>query len=396
MVDNCMMTMRGGQVLSLNGLLGACHEMATNERDRHSLVSRMCVNGDVARSITIDNMVQHHTNEVIRHLTRNVKAIFPIMPLDIQDMLDRSPSMVVHDFIRMWSMMNQSLPFVGLTTPMFSDGATDYEPWKIGPKFFLSPLPMQMHSYTKNPTYRLYSSFIYLPKQFRMMVPRTEQEELSTDKFCWNHLRDTTLRLNSFKTCPEKSIRVNCMLRPDKISQAALCDDLYTKVPQTNSALRSDIKLCNTLKCLTLFKDHPDDVKVPLSIHFALLSGYNLAHANWKYYFIRTCMDRLCNFILYSKEDTMATSLEEMSTLFIRYLFFSEFQVNDGVCLIYEGHPIPGHGKKCSLLNREFSEPGSFHYNVSRVNLGLRQGTFPLGIRRGIVVLSFLKTKNCW
>ena len=47
-------------------------------------------------------------------------------------------------------------------------------------------------------------------------------------------------------------------------------------------------------------------------------------------------------------------------------MFFSEFQVNDGACLIYEGNPIPGHGKKCSLLNREFSEPGSFHYNVSR------------------------------
>ena len=132
----------------------------------HSLVLRMCVNRDVARSITINNMVQHHTNEVIWHLTRNVKAIFPIMPLDIQDMLDRSPSMVVHDFIRMWSMMNQRLPGIGLTTPAFSDRATDYEPWKIGPKFFLSPLPMQMHSCTKDPMYRLHSSFIYLPEQF--------------------------------------------------------------------------------------------------------------------------------------------------------------------------------------------------------------------------------------
>ena len=117
--------------------------------------------------------------------------------------------------------------------------------------------------------------------------------------------------------CLEESIWANCLLQPDKFSQAALCDDLYTKVPQTNSALWSDIKSCNTLKCLTLFKDHPDDVKVPLSIHFALLSGYNLARANWKYCFIHTCMDWLHNFILYSKEDTMATSLEEMSTLFI-------------------------------------------------------------------------------
>ena len=55
MVDNCMMTTRGGQVLSLDGLLGACHEMAPSERDRHMLVSRMCVNRDAARSITIDN-----------------------------------------------------------------------------------------------------------------------------------------------------------------------------------------------------------------------------------------------------------------------------------------------------------------------------------------------------
>ena len=77
-------------------------------------------------------------------------------------------------------------------------------------------------------------------------------------------------------------------------------------------------------------------------------------------------MAQLCNFILYSKEDSMATNLEEMNRLFVQYLFFSEFKVNDGACLIYEGNPIPGHGKKYSLLNREFSEPGSFHYNVSR------------------------------
>ena len=182
-VDNCIMTTRGGQVLSLNGLLGVCHEMAPSEQDRHMLVFRMHVNRDAVRSITIDNMMQHHTNEVIRHFTRNVKAIFSIIPMDIQDKLDRSPSTVVHNFIRMWSMMNQSLAGIGLTTPMFSDGATDYEPWKIGPKFFLSPVPMQMHSYTKDPMYRLYSSFIYLPKQFWMMVPRTQQDELSTDKF---------------------------------------------------------------------------------------------------------------------------------------------------------------------------------------------------------------------
>ena len=131
-----MITMRGGQVLSLNSLLGACHEMAPSERDRHMLVLRMCVNQDAARSITIDNIVQHHTNEVIRHFTGNVKAIFPIIPMDIWDMLDRSPPTVVHNFIRMWSMMNQSLPRIGLATPTFSDGATDYEPWKIGPKFF--------------------------------------------------------------------------------------------------------------------------------------------------------------------------------------------------------------------------------------------------------------------
>ena len=61
--------------------------------------------------------------------------------------------------------------------------------------------------------------------------------------------------------CPEESIQANCMSWPDKFSQAALCDDLYTKVPQTNSVLQSDIKLCNTLMCLTLFKDHPDDIK---------------------------------------------------------------------------------------------------------------------------------------
>ena len=78
----------------------------------------------------------------------------------------------------------------------------------------------------KDPMYRLYSSFIYLSEQFQMTVPRTQQNKLSTDKFCWNHLHEMTLQLNSIKACPEESIHTNCMLQPDKFSQVALCDDL--------------------------------------------------------------------------------------------------------------------------------------------------------------------------
>ena len=45
------------------------------------------------------------------------------------------PEVVMEDVVRMWSIVGGNLPGIGLTTPTFSDGWVDYEPWKLGPAF---------------------------------------------------------------------------------------------------------------------------------------------------------------------------------------------------------------------------------------------------------------------
>ena len=99
------------------------------------------------------------------------------------------------------------------------------------------------------------------------------------------------------------------------------------------------------------------------------LSGYSLAHGNWWYSFIQSCLGRLKNFIMLSKEDRFFNYLEEVPRFFSRYLFFLEFQMNDGACLVYKGNAIPGRGKKCGEVICEFAENGLFQLNVANEEL---------------------------
>ena len=87
--------------------------------------------------------------------------------------------------------MNQGIVGISQTTPYFSDGVVDYNLSKVGPKWFLCSVPPFMHSYAHDPTYRLYSGFVYSPESFHMTQPRMQQDELSTDLFYWNHLHNT-------------------------------------------------------------------------------------------------------------------------------------------------------------------------------------------------------------
>ena len=52
-------------------------------------------------------------------------------------------------------------------------------------------------------------------------------------------------------------------------------------------------------------------------------------------------------------ECPLAKSNAEFKCCARNLVFFLEFLINDGVCLIYEGNSTPGHFSKSSLLNRE-------------------------------------------
>ena len=116
-----------------------------------------------------------------------------------------------------------------------------------------------------------------------------------------------------------------------------------------------------------MFQDRPSQATLQ-HIAFAL-SGFNLIRdgkiRNWQWFFIHSCQSKLRNLITFSKEDKLIKSEESMKRMFLRFLFFSEFQINDGACIIHEGASILGRGKKCSSLIREFSVDGLFQYKVS-------------------------------
>ena len=133
---------------------------------------------------------------------------------------------------------------------------------------------------------------------------------------------------------------------------------------------------CNTLRCLTLFrntllKKNNDDSKNPPPDYDLHLSTLKLTHDNeindWKIAYATNLMEKLKS-ILFNVNNRLncfkcVDSLKEMS---IAFLFHIDITMNRGVCIIHEGSKIPGRGSKCSLLVREFSRNGEQQYNVTQ------------------------------
>ena len=94
----------------------------------------------------MDCFLTHHTKDMpfYKFGTLNGKLAFPI-PGNLSGSDFRNcPEMVIRDVIRMWSEVNDSLPVIGVTTPMFTDGYVDKNPDWIGPKFSVFFKPFQL------------------------------------------------------------------------------------------------------------------------------------------------------------------------------------------------------------------------------------------------------------
>ena len=131
--DNLQINMKGGQVLSIRGMLGACHRVKPNENNVYYVTSRLCSNRSATSDkMIVDNIIRHHTGEVILHHTQHGDMVFPIFPCNLESsLLDNCPVIIVDDHIHCWNSMNENLIGVSLTSPMFSNGNADYKPWKF-------------------------------------------------------------------------------------------------------------------------------------------------------------------------------------------------------------------------------------------------------------------------
>ena len=140
----------------------------------------------------------------------------------------------MEDIVRMWSIVGGNLPGIGLTTPTFSDGWVDYQPWKIGPAFSRGVKEVCLNrsdlSHNNN-----YTGFSYDPLVFLSLDREWDQDtQISTCTTCKDHARQQEVGMrgtnrfcskgvNSFDRCslvPKADrLRHNTMIMSKIISQ---------------------------------------------------------------------------------------------------------------------------------------------------------------------------------
>ena len=186
--DNLRVVMKSDEMLRIFGVLGVCNEGKLTDdirNDAKFIISRIIASKcTVSDSLKVDNIIAHHMGEIIMHKMRHGNVVFPLLPKDLETtLLDNCPSIVVEDHICCWNAMNEKLVGISLTSPMFSDGVSDYQPSRMAPTWFCCPMPVYIHdTFNKN-----YSGFAYLPKTFRMS-DRLLSEELTMCTTCIDHV----------------------------------------------------------------------------------------------------------------------------------------------------------------------------------------------------------------
>ena len=71
--------------------------------------------------------------------------------------------------------------------------------------------------------------------------------------------------------------------------------------------------------------------------------------------------NKLKNLSFGHAEYCLANTKQALNHGLKNLLFFLEFLINDGVCLLYEGNCSPGRSSKNSLLDREHATLDSWH-----------------------------------
>ena len=235
------------------------------------------------------------------------------------------PEMVMRGVIRMWTELDDNLPGISLTTPMFSDGFIDYNPSLIGPKFSLFEESLQLTRPCDDWYNRCYSSFVYLPTKFHRH-DRLAQPVFSTGETFLDHYSSMEKDKKADYEGKTEYMRSHCTPQPDRLNSLIMKDELFAKVPHTNAAMRNSLKFCNTLRCLTLFQDsmigrrHTVDFDKHLS---TLRIIHDEAVSNWTDFYFDNFSSRMNNVILSTEKNLKCLeNKESLKNFCIAFLFY--------------------------------------------------------------------------
>ena len=140
--------------------------------------------------------------------------------------------------------------------------------------------------------------------------------------------------------------------------------------------MRSSLMACNTLRCLTLFKntmmngddDHSKEAPPNYDLHLSTLKLIHDDEINdWKIKYTLNLMKKLRS-VLFCLDNRLNCFKSEnfLRKVSIAFLFHVDVTMNKGVCKIHKGSKIPGRGSKCSSLIRKFSINGEKQYDITR------------------------------
>ena len=160
--------------------------------------------------------------------------------------------------------------------------------------------------------------------------------------------------------------------RADRLKPMCVDDDLYAKVSRSNIVLRSKLKACNTLRCLTMFENESRRIYLPPNVIDTMRPYRRLSESSPCVAlgdFINGCRSRNRRQLLDDRSLFLKCKNIDIQTALRRALFHFEIFFMKGICIIYDGLNVPGHAKRCSGLSREFS---TMHFNHLRAVQGLQ------------------------
>ena len=187
------MKMKNGESVSLLGLLGMSRRRHINQSLSiiQHIVERFT--SDVCHSLDspkFDDIIAHHTKEIMSHLMRSGNVVPLLYPFDLEDgVFHDCPYDVINDHLRCWNSIDEKVVGVSVATPIFSDGVVDYHPHEHGPGFLMCGVPMHMHSKLGDAYNKHYSGFVYHPEHFRMGANCLQYTDLSPSTTCLDHVR---------------------------------------------------------------------------------------------------------------------------------------------------------------------------------------------------------------
>ena len=271
----CTLKTNGGQVLWMRGVywngcvVGGTRGLEDRVKETSLIDEKLLDMEKTLKTNPLTSLTKTsvYGDRVLKLLEANTiqGTAFPISSALDEPTYFNCPEAIIEDVVRMWLIVGGNLPGIGLTTPTFSDGSIDYEPHLIGPAFsrgkvkkvILNRADRHHHNYT---------GFNYDPSAFLSLDREWDQDsQISTCMTCLGHHKKSWLRRRLNRRSLFLS-RYQLIPRCDRLKPMCVDDDLFAKVPRSNVGLRSRLKSCNTLRCLTMFVNDGQKSHLPPNI----------------------------------------------------------------------------------------------------------------------------------